>query len=234
MTAIELKDFEVPSVFVLPDAIEKRDNLIQQCQGITSIDNSFSNECAVEILRDVVRMKKDVEKTRKELKQPVLDLGRAVDGAAKDFLSSLGEAERGVKKLVDGYVAEQRRIAFEAEKKRREEEQRIQREKEEAARKLEQAETAKEQQEAKAAVEEKVKEQADLKTAPVKHEPKPEGMSVRVTKDFVIEDVEALWKARPDLVHMMPKRSAILEAIKSVDSIPGIKIVEKTSTSIRR
>lgn len=234
MTAIELKDFEVPSVFILPDAIEKRDNLIQQCKGITVVDDSFVNECAVEILRDVARMKADVEKTRKQLKQPVLDLGRAIDGAAKDFLTSLGDAERGVKKLVDSYAAEQRRIQFEAERKRREEEERIAKEKAEAARKLEEAKTAEEQQAAKAVVEEKVKEQADLKLSPVKTEEKSEGMSVRVSKDFEIQDIEALWKARPDLVHMMPKRSAILEAIKTVDSIPGIKIFEKTSTSIRR
>lgn len=234
MTALELKNFETPSIAIVEEAVKERDLLILQASDINEVDGEFMNECAVEILRDIRKMKANVEGTRKSLKNPVLELGREIDGASKGFMESLLEEERRVKKLVDGYAAEQRRIRLEAERKHREEEQRIAREKEEAVKKMEEAESREEKEEARSEVEEKVKREADMKSDPVKHEPKPRGFSVKVSKDFEIVDIMEVLKARPDLVNVMPKRSAILEAIKTADSIPGLKIFEKTSTSIRK
>lgn len=231
--ALELLNFAGASVAVHDSAEKRKQAALMLAEDVLEVADEFDNECAVLASREIKSLLDDVEKCRKTVKAPVLALGKSIDEAAKQFGITLAEEGRRIGKLITAYADHQRRIAFEAERKRREEQQRLERERQEAAEKLKQAETVEEKQVAQATVQQAVKAEADIKAAVVKPM-KPEGVTVRVVKDFKILDIEALHKARPDLVHLMPQRSKILEAIKSADSIPGLEIFEETKTSIRK
>lgn len=60
--------------------------------------------------------------------------------------------------------------------------------------------------------------------------PKAQGARVRVSMDYELQDIHALYKARPDLVKMEPKRSDILAYIQipNVALLPGIRVFEST------
>lgn len=232
-SSIELLNFTGAAVEINADAEAKKTKALALSSEITEVADDFDNQCAVSAVREIKSIADDVEKCRKKVKAPVLELVKSIDQAAKDFTLSLADEQRRVNALITSYATEQRRIAFEAERKRQEEQQKLEAEREAAAAKLKSAATAEEVKEARATVEQVVKAEADIKavlTAPKK----TEGLVVRTVKGFKIIDIEALHKARPDLVHVMPKRSEILEAIKSAESIPGLEIFEQTKTSVRK
>lgn len=231
--ALELLNFKDAAVTVNMEAEAKKIEAIAASKMITEVADSFDNECAVEAVRDIKALMAEIEACRKTVKAPVLQLGKSIDKAARDFCGALITEQARVQKLITGYADEQRRIAFEAEKKRRAEQERLERERQAAAEKLKQAETPEAVKEARATVEQAVKAEADVKAISTAPE-KVSGLVVRKVKDFKIVDIDALHKARPDLVHIMPKRSEILEAIKTADSIPGLEIFEETKTSIRK
>lgn len=128
------------------DAAHQRADLaIQSCDLIAAVTDPDSNALAVSAqaqARDLIR---EVEKARKVAKEPVLELGRAIDGACEAFVSPLKKAELRVATLIGDYQqeqlekqrAEQRRIAEEQariERERLAEEARIRAEQEAAAR----------------------------------------------------------------------------------------------------
>lgn len=232
-SAIELLNFSGAAVKINADAEAKKTAALAACSEITEVTDDFDNQCAVSAVRDIKAISDEVEKCRKKVKAPVLELGKSIDQAAKDFTRSLADEQRRVNALVTNYAAEQRRIAFEEERKRQEEKLKLEQEIEAAAAKLRAAATAEEVKKARETVEQAVKAEADIKAVSTAQK-KAEGLVVRTVKDFKIIDIEALQKARPDLVHVMPKRSKILEAIKSAESIPGLEIFEETKTSIRK
>lgn len=57
---------------------------------------------------------------------------------------------------------------------------------------------------------------------------KAAGASVRRSYDFTLLDVHALYRGRPDLVTLEPKRAMVLAAIANGQSIPGISVFEAT------
>ena len=67
-----------------------------------------------------------VEKSRTEVKKPVLQVGRDIDSKAADFVADILLAEARVRKLMEDYAAkveaERQRVLREMEAKRREEE----------------------------------------------------------------------------------------------------------------
>lgn len=126
-------------------AHERADLAVQACDLIVAVSDADSNALAVSAQRQVHDLISEVEKARKAAKQPVLELGRAIDGACEAFVSPLKKAELKVATLIGDFQqeqlekqrAEQRRIAEEQariERERIAEEARIQAEQEAAAR----------------------------------------------------------------------------------------------------
>lgn len=72
-------------------------------------------------LAAVNRLLKEVESGRKEVKAPVLDLGRKIDATAEEFTAPLAVAQRALQTVLTKDAEEQARIAREAEAKRQEE-----------------------------------------------------------------------------------------------------------------
>lgn len=231
--ALQLLNFADAQVSIDESAKHRREDALLKAQDVQAVADEFDNEIAVDAVRSIKQIVADVEKCRKTVKAPVLQLGKSIDEAAKGFVASLNAEAGRVNRLISGYADEQRKIAMEAERKRQEQARIVEQEKIEAARKLEEAATQKERAKAREQVEEKVKQQADL-SLPVKTEAKPSGLTVRRVKTYEVVDIRALLAARPDLVVLSPNHRSITEAIKSTDSIPGLKISEETKTSVRK
>lgn len=97
-------------------------------------------------LAAVNRLLKEVESGRKEVKAPVLDLGRKIDATAEEFTAPLAVAQRALQTVLTKDAEEQARIAREAEARRQaelrrqqEEERKRQAELDRQAREAEQA-----------------------------------------------------------------------------------------------
>ena len=266
---LKLSGFTDPAVQIATDAYAKRDAAIQDASTVRVVRDALTSQMAVDALRPIKELAKAVEKHRKEIKEPVLALGRLIDGTAKEFCVALEQEEARITKLLNTYQAEQDRIAREEEAKRQAEIRRLQDEErkrqEEAARKEREAKAAQEAAEraareavnaeerkvameqarladeerrrlaAQAAQEAAIARQAEAKAMqPTQTPQRSEGASVQRPWAFDLIDVNALHKARPELVELTVKRSEILARIRAGErEIPGVKIYQETKVSVR-
>lgn len=134
MKSLVLSNFKAVSVTVSPDAITTRDNIVAQLNAIRAVASQAEYESAVTVLQQSAKITREVEAARKDVKAPVLELGKDIDTKAKSYVEPLTKTTERVTGLVNAYTAEQRRIAAEAEAKRIAELQRIERERQEAER----------------------------------------------------------------------------------------------------
>lgn len=107
-------------------------------------------------LSGVNRLLKEVESGRKEVKAPVLDVGRKIDTTAEEFSAPLAVAQKALQTVLTKDADEQARIAREAEAKRQAELRRQQ--EEERARQAELDRQAREAEQARTAAERAARE----------------------------------------------------------------------------
>ena len=62
---------------------------------------------------------------------------------------------------------------------------------------------------------------------PTTEPPRAAGMSIKPVRKFRVTDIHALYKAKPDLVELSPKTSAINAIIRSTDEIVAIPGIEQ-------
>ena len=229
---IELKDFN-GEVAIIPDAYVVREKAIEESEVITEVVDHFTKGLAVEALKSIAQIMNQTEKARKQLKAPVIALGKKIDQCAKDYLGGKMFSEQArVNKLLNGYTQEQLRIQREEQRRLQEEQLKLQQEREAERRKLEAAKDAEEKAAISLKIQKATQAVADTE-AMVKHMPKVEGVSVREFTNFEVLDIMELAKARPDLVRIEPKRQEILALIKTDKEIPGLRIFSDSSTGVR-
>ena len=134
MNAIALQGFDDP--IIISDSFEVRKGVLFQASRITKVGSLPSEEMAVEALTKVQRLLRDVESSRKEVKEKPLALGRKIDSLAKEFCEPLIKEEMRLKVALGEFAEVKRQEALEAERIRQKEIQRqleIQREQEEKA-----------------------------------------------------------------------------------------------------
>ena len=127
-TSLIIRDQDNDSVAFRDDAFELREVALSGAALIGKVDSPESQESAVEALRSVKVIIRDVEKARVTVKQPVLDLCRLIDGTASKFVEELKAEELRINMLIGDYQQEQLRLAREAEIKRQAELRRIEEE----------------------------------------------------------------------------------------------------------
>jgi vacuolar-type H+-ATPase subunit I/STV1 len=88
---------------------------------VSSPQDNAGFETASTALKRMVRLRNQVEKTRKELKADSVRYGKAVDGEAKRIQGLIKPIEDHLKEQADVVRLEQKRLEVEAENKRREE-----------------------------------------------------------------------------------------------------------------
>lgn len=240
-------------------AKERRDAVVANARAMLGLGDVVDRDLAVERLRELKAIEAATEKSRKEVKAPVLDLGKKVDAVAAMFVVPVRQEIQRLSMLITGWEAEQRRKAAEIERQRQEEARRVEAERlrlEAEARRLEEekrkaaaaaAEPSMEEliaarrrereleAERQRLDEEQRKKSAELQIQAAVADPgKAEGVQYREVWEFEVEDVVALWRARPDLVEMKAKRSEVIAALKETGgNLPGVKAKKEMKMAVR-
>jgi septal ring factor EnvC (AmiA/AmiB activator) len=176
-----------------------------------------------------------VEASRKEVKKPVLEIGRQIDAIAADYVQEIEAEEVRLSGLVGEWVREQQRKQREADEAARRERERIERERLEAERKAREAEMAalraqqdasdKSRREAEAAQRQaeaakreaeearrRAEEAAKAAQVPAPIQPAQKGVSEVV--DFEVVDIDAFHAKFPQLCTVTVNRAAVLAALQ--------------------
>lgn len=219
---IQISELASTEISLLPEAEKLRKQLLNQARTVGVISDSFDADCAADVLKNITAAVKEMEATRKEVKAPVLELGRRIDDVAKSWLSDLEAEKKRINRTLGDYQAEQDRIRRDAERREREAQDQARREAEAALAAGDQA--------AAAEAAEKIA-QSSAKVSESAH--RPEGVSVRTAYKFEVEDIDALFKARPDLCLIQPDNAAIRAAVKKTQSIPGLRVWQESSAVAR-
>ena len=191
---------------ITPEAEMRKLNLLNASAEVVSVSSNDESADAMVHSRRLAAMRIEVEKCRKEVKEPVNRIGKLIDAAAKNFLAEIEEEEDRIKRLVGGHAE-----AMVAIQREREEAERLAFDE---ARKAREAATEtgsiSDVIAAKQAMAARLNASEALVSAKV-----AEG--VRFTWDFEVVDVHTLADRRADLVTMEPRRSAILAMLKLLE-----------------
>lgn len=241
------KDFKV---VLAPEFVERRDEYLSEAGFVESVDNPEQLKEATNVVAKMKGFAKDVEKTRKEIKDPFLQAGKTIDLAAEKATAEIGKQIKRIETLMGDYQQAQMRKEREERLRREQEAQQeqariaeLQRQREEAERKLAEAKNAKARKaaeaELEAATDASIAAQIDANERQETTEPKaekPRGMSARTLYVFEVEDIDALYAAQPQLVELTARTAAInsfINAPGASHDIPGLKITEKTRVAVR-
>lgn len=101
--------------------------LMKTAAAITSVTDSLTSTTARAKISELAAIRIAVEKKRKEVKAPIIELGGRIDAAAKDYIGQLTDEENRLSKLVGDHAAkieaerqaaERARLAAERERMR--------------------------------------------------------------------------------------------------------------------
>lgn len=205
---------------VSPEAEKRKADLLVTSRHVTSVASNDDSGNAQRVSRALAAMRIEVEKCRKEVKEPVNRIGKLIDATAKNFLADIIEEEARITKLVGEHAEEVARIKREKEEAERRafEEARAAREAAEAAAAAA-ADTGKisdviaarrAEEQRKALFESRMAASEEVATTNV-------APGVRFAWDFQVEDLNALADRRSDLVTIEPKRAMILNLLRSLE-----------------
>lgn len=254
-TAIEIKNWSAVEVTLAPECQEEKITALAKSKTVLAVADDRQQQIAVNAMKALKSLLKEVESYRKEVKGPVAELGKRIDGMAKEFCEDIEEELTRVSGIAGEYESEkQKRIAeqkkklqaeidrIEADRKSRQDEiDQRERTALDAARELKSIQARRAAQEA--AIRESQSRQAEVKAEtraavaelPLVSENKARGSVVRVSRKFEVMDVMALYRQRPDLVTLAPITCLINEAIRGdpMPSIAGLRIWDSTEVGVR-
>lgn len=191
----------------------------RQAQSI-EVTCDEEEQMAVDALSEIKSFQKQTESARKDNVTPFNNLVSRVNDMFRPIGDSLTNAESIIKNKVKHYRMEKERIRQEEERKNQEEfQKRIAEEKKKAE------ETGKEQRIL-------APPPTTLPVASTTH-----GSFGRATGkkfwNFEVENIEELYKARPDLIELVVRKRETKEAVQRNQSIPGLRIFEDMEISAR-
>lgn len=248
----------LPPIFsITGEALEQRNALIVSADKVQCVTSPEQSELCVGCARDIQTYLVEVEKTRKELTAPLLNAQRALKAAADEHLAPLAEQRDRLNNLA-GAWAEAERVRVQAEERARAAEiARLEQIRVEAERKALEAQKALSNAPGQADDEEAYREaQEALKqaqiassasqqaiTAPLPAPQKASGARTQKKLMYEVTDINALYKARPELCKVEERPSAIQavcfppesSSVANPDtSVPGLKLWWENRTSTRR
>lgn len=107
-------------IAVSPAALERREHVIANSTTIDSVRTNAESADAAFHVRALADLRLETERCRKAIKEPVLEVGKRIDNAAKAFLAEVHSEEIRLKGLIGMHaakVARQRAAAEAAERK---------------------------------------------------------------------------------------------------------------------
>ena len=247
--ALAITGIEKFNVAVTPEALAFRGEALDMALGVFQVTTDDEQSRAVTVAAVLKTLAKACEKSRTEVKAPVLNAGRLIDSATKDYVEPIETEVRRLESLAAAFVRQkqaeierQRREAEEAARAEALKAEQARRAEEEAARKVREAATLSERLAAKAEAEQHAKaseQQAQVFAVAAARIAAPvasvavAGASVSQVWDFEILDLAKLAACSPDLVEITPRRSRILAALKEGRTIPGIRAFQETKVAAR-
>lgn len=247
---------ETPSIHITDEGEEKKKWLVGISAAITSIASEEQRDPALAIAGNIKAHVSAVEKTRKEIKEPFLQMGRAIDDAAKSHVNELESELKRLNNLIGSFEDARRREQEAQERARRAEEARLAEEQrktqqeadrlaEEARKKAEAAAAkgkeltpaqkvkaleeqlqAEEEQEARERELRRLEEER-MNARQRAEEAKPTGGALREEIDIEVTDIHALYKAMPVCVKLAPDLAMIKAMIKAGHELPGVSATKR-------
>jgi len=202
----------------LASVITEAKEIKERIASLTITDEP-SHLVAVETSSIITRLKKMVEKARKEQVDPLNAEVKDINTHFKQYSDRLDELDKSVRGKLSAWDVEQERIRQEREER--------QRKAMEELRRKELEEAAKNKTEAAPALVIPTKEVE--KTV---HSDTGSATSM-LFWNFEVTDVDALYKARPDLVKLEAKRRETLVAVDADQTIPGLRIFRDSKQAVR-
>lgn len=210
------------------ESLIAQEKILAQASQIKSVDNAFEAQVAADVMKEAAKITKEVEAARKSIKEPVLELGRKIDKASKDFCLQLNAEKTRLSRALGLYQEAQRKIA---ERARKEAEEAVRKAEAEArmsagAALIEKGEAAFDEEVKKGAeIVKKAKEEiAEIKSN------EPTGLKFVKKKVYEVTDIKKLYESHPDLVTLTDNKSMINAFIKTRDFVPGLKITEEVKS----
>jgi|GEM_PF-2922708 len=215
-TALILKG-EGYELFIAPEAEEKKQQLIASASRVLAVRDNDESADAQGVIRSLAGMRTLVEKSRKDVKEPVIRIGKLIDQAAKDFLSGIECEETRIRKLVGDHAAEVARakaIAEAAERKAFDEARAAREAAAEAAAKADETNNIGDVIAARQAEQARMEAAAARMAASDGTAAARVADGVRFTADFEVLDMDLLARGRRDLVTITEKRAEILKELR--------------------
>lgn len=237
-TAIEIHKIEDVKLSITEHAHLAKKDALEAAALIKTVSSDMTQQAAADANVSIKKVLKVVESSRKEIKAPVIAMGKEIDRMAEEFSEDLELESRRLERMIAPYEEGKRKAAAEAEAKRQAEIRKLEEEnrkaQEEAARKIREAQeaAAKSANEAdKKRADElaaKMKAEADKKDAEyeeaLRAKPiqatKTEGLVGKEVIKFEVLDIVALSRSHPHLVRMEVNVSAMNIFLKSEQPIP--------------
>ena len=249
-------------VTITADATQLKAQLLEISRPVTAVTSIESRDSAITISRNLKTHIADVEKSRKDVKEPILKMGRAIDEAAATHVKEIQTELERVNRLISGFEEERRRKEQEELRAKQAEIDRIQREADEAERKRVEAARKLEElpvsgkQTMKAMSEEFDAEEARIEAENKKRELEKQqqqlaeqtqavrstGGSLRTELEIEVTDKMALVKAHPELCRIEADLPSLKFYISTMEgrndgkpvTIPGIRYSRKSAFSSRK
>ena len=212
------------SLTITPQAEEQKRDLLVASAHVCSVTNNDESADAAYHMRSLAQMRILVDKSRKEIKEPVIRIGKLIDATAKNFLLEIEDEEARIRTLIGDHAnevarlaaikAEEERIAFEAARVAREVAEAAQ-DAAEATGKISDIVAAKQaEKERKNTLAARMEASNDLASTKV-------AQGVRFAWDFEVNDISELHARTQGLTEINVKRSAVLEHLKEIESLMG-------------
>lgn len=234
------------SLTICQEAETSKRKLLASSALVATVTNNDESADAAYVMRSLAQMRIMVDKGRKDVKEPVLRIGKLIDASAKTFLLEIEEEEARLRKLIGDHANEVARIAAIKAEEERKAFELARAARETAAAAQDAAEASGKISDVIAA---KQAEQARQETLGARMEASSElaatkvADGVRFAWDFEVTDMEAVINGLRDYVEITVKRSPILawfkemeENGKSVEAIAechGIRAFKKPVVSSR-
>jgi len=221
---------------------------------IGRVRNAADNELAVKAQRELKQVVSMFEKARKEMKEPLLEAGRALDRAVAAESDELEREHGRITALVSEFQREEQRRVAEERRIQQAEIDRIEREKQAELKRLADEKAAQEaeaskikdaaereaklkeiavtQRQAAVAVEESAANRTYFESRPIAAT-RVAGQSVRDDWEITVVNPYDLARYHPDCVSITPRLAEIKAHLNAGLTIRGIKAEKKLTASVR-
>lgn len=215
-----------------------RDELLAQASEVKLVKDRLDADDATVVLKRLKDFTRGIEAQRTSAKAPALEIGKKIDGLAKELAASVDAEASRISRVIGAYEIEEKQKAEKARLEAEAETSRIAREAEQQARNAMRTASSEEAgTRAADTIVEKAQEkiiavkQQAVASAPVRNL----GTSVREDVCFEVTDIKALYADSPHLVTLEPNGTAIRAIIKANPNLklPGLRHWREAKLNVR-